>query len=208
MGNSQQAEFFESIDVSRETKERLVKYVALVEKWNPKINLVSKKSIIDIWTRHVADSAQIYRYGNTTGHWVDLGSGGGFPGIVVAILASEAGNQQKVTLVESDKRKSAFLRAAAREVDVKVDVISERIEDIQSLEADILSARALASLDVLIGFASNHLKAAGIALFPKGVTHAEEVRAAQRNWNFELEEFPSKSDTSAVILKIGEIKNA
>lgn len=208
MGNSQQAVFFESIDVSRETKERLVKYVALVEKWNPKINLVSKKSIIDIWTRHVADSAQIYRYGNTTGHWVDLGSGGGFPGIVVAILASEAGNQQKVTLVESDKRKSAFLRAAAREVGVKVDVISERIEDIQPLEADILSARALASLDVLIGFASNHLKAAGIALFPKGATHAEEVRAAQRNWNFELEEFPSKSDTSAVILKIGEIKNA
>lgn len=200
--------FCQKFDVSRETLEKLEKYVALVEKWNPSINLVSKSSIDDIWTRHIADSAQVYQYGRGVEHWVDLGSGGGFPGIVVAILGSAEPKPFKITLVESDQRKCAFLRAAARESKVDISVISDRIEKIPCLQADILSARALASLDDLLGFASMHLKADGNAVFPKGASYQKEIQEARKKWNFKLEEFPSSSDTDAVILRVGAISNA
>lgn len=198
----------QNFDVSRETFEKLEKYVALVEKWNPRINLVSKNSIDDIWTRHIADSAQVYQYGNVDGHWVDLGSGGGFPGVVIAILASSEPKAPKITLVESDQRKCAFLRAAARETDVNISVISERIEKIPSLQANTLSARALASLDGLLEYANIHLCADGKAIFPKGANFQKEIQEARKNWNFDLEEFPSSSDTDAVILRVGAISNA
>lgn len=198
----------QAFNVSRETMGALRKYVDLVEKWNPKINLVSKKSLTEIWDRHIADSAQIYQYGRTQDHWVDLGSGGGFPGIVVAILAMAEETPPKITLVESDQRKCAFLRAAARETGAQVDVIAKRIEEIPSLEASTLSARALAPLSDLLSFASLHLSPKGTAIFPKGVTYKEEIKEARKKWIFDLEEFPSSSDSGAVVLKIGAISNA
>ncbi len=190
------------LNVSRETSGRLARFAALLEKWNPRINLVSRNSMADLWTRHIVDSVQVFRCVTPAGHWVDLGSGGGFPGLIVAILAVDEVPDLRVTLIESDQRKAAFLRAAARETGAVCTVISKRIEAVESQKADILSARALADLDGLLGFAERHLNPEGVALFPKGVTWQKETDAARQRWNFRAEEITSITDPEAVILKI------
>lgn len=193
--------------VSRETFERLESYVALLEKWNPAINLVSKSTLTDVWNRHIYDSVQVYRLAPPdVDIWGDLGSGGGFPGLVCAILAAENANGSQVHLVESDGRKATFLRTVAREVGVDVVVHTERIEALEPLGADVLSARALAPLDRLLFFADMHLKKGGVALFPKGATFRGELRESLANWRFEYEECPSKTDDNSVILRIGDIE--
>lgn len=207
MDHEGREKFVQSFNVSRETMDRLDDFVALVEKWNPKINLVSKKSVESIWERHVLDSAQVLEYGNIKGKWVDIGSGGGFPGIVAAILAREFSPDLSFVLVESDQRKAAFLRAAARATGVNLDVLAERVENIPSLQAQTISARALAPLDKLLEFANFHLAPNGIALFPKGASYKNEVEEARKRWDFELEDISSKSDGEAMILRIGTIKN-
>ena len=196
--------------VSRETLERLEIYAALVAKWNPKINLVSRKSLEDLWSRHFVDSAQVYGLAgpNPRGLWADLGSGGGFPGAVIAILAAGAGADLRVTLVESDQRKAAFLRTVSRETSVPFGVLADRIETLPPLNADILSARALAPLTDLLGFAERHLGDGGVGLFPKGETHAAELREAQNRWRFSGETATSCTDPRAVILKIGAVCRA
>lgn len=192
----------ESFDVSRETIERLRIFNAVITKWNPKINLVSRASLPDLWTRHIADSIQVFRCVSPYGHWVDLGSGGGFPGLIVAILAVDEAPDLNVTLVESDQRKSAFLRTAARETGVSCTVVSERIEKLPRFNANILSARALADLSALLGYADQHLSREGTALFPKGATWEKEVADARRKWQFDAEPITSLTDSDAVILKI------
>lgn len=200
--------FRRSFDVSRETIERLSQYVALVEKWNPRINLVSKNSLSEIWERHIVDSAQVFEFGAYDGKWADIGSGGGFPGIVAAILAKDVAPACEFVLVESDLRKSAFLRTVVRETQLNAIVVGDRIEKIPSLEAKTLTARALAPLDTLLGFAKIHLAPDGKAIFPKGASFRTEIKKARENWNFELEEFQSTTDTEATILRVGAISNA
>lgn len=193
------------VDVSRETLAKLESFVDLVEKWSPKINLISKPSVRQIWDRHIADSAQLFGLTEKQGLWVDLGSGGGFPGIVIAILATQEEAKWRVTLVESDQRKSAFLRTAIRELDLNANAISERIEDIEPLGADVISARALAELSTLIGFADRHLKVDGTALFPKGQSWQKEHDDAQRQWSYTCEPIRSETNASAAVLKIKDI---
>ncbi len=195
-----------SFDVSRETMDRLEVYADLLKKWNPKINLVSKATLADLWTRHIVDSAQIYTLApkNFT-HWVDLGSGGGFPGLVCAIIADERNPAANFTLVESDARKSVFLRTVARETGIKVNVVTDRIERAIPLNADILSARALADLTMLLSFADRHLQESGTALFPKGVNWQKEVEEARKAWFFEYEAITSETESGSIILRIGDI---
>lgn len=194
------------LDVSRETLERLKTYEALLKKWNPAINLVSKSTLADAWTRHFIDSAQIFGLAAPNARrWIDLGSGGGFPGMVIAILAAEKNPNLKVTLVESDQRKATFLRNVARETGVEAEVIAKRIEAVDPLEADVLSARALASLDQLLSFAERHMCPSGIALFPKGTSHQQELAQANESWQFECDITPSRTQPDAVILSIGGI---
>lgn len=190
------------LNVSRETLERLRCYEALVEKWNPKINLVSRSSLNDLWSRHVIDSIQVFRCNSRPGHWVDIGSGGGFPGVVVAILAAVERSDVNVTLIESDRRKCAFLRTAARECGVKCNVLSKRIEHAEPQGADILSARALTNLSGLLGYCERHLSTDGLALFSKGVTWQKEVAEARNLWRFDVEPIDSETEAGAVILKI------
>jgi 16S rRNA (guanine527-N7)-methyltransferase len=193
-------------NVSRETFERLSKYEALLKKWNPAINLVSKSSIKDLKIRHFIDSMQIFELKpEETQTWVDIGSGGGFPGLVCAIMAKVDAPNIKFHLVESDLRKATFLRNTAREVDVQVVVHSERIEKMNSLQSDIISARALASLDKLLEFSTLHLNKSGVALFPKGASYHEEIENAKRHWDFDCKKYQSKTDPNSVILKIGNI---
>lgn len=196
------AEQFSRLNVSRETIERLEIFVALLEKWNPRINLVSRNSLTDLWTRHIVDSVQVFRCADPTGHWLDLGSGGGLPGAIVGIMAAEESPDLKVTLIESDQRKSAFLRTAARETGAKYTVISERIEEVTCQRADVVSARALARLDTLLEFADRHMVQTGTALFPKGVTWEKEVAEAQQQWQFQVDPVTSITESGAVILKV------
>ncbi|MFG6529299.1 MULTISPECIES: 16S rRNA (guanine(527)-N(7))-methyltransferase RsmG [unclassified Sulfitobacter] len=192
------------IDVSRETFEKLKAFAELVRKWNPKINLVSKSSLDDLWSRHILDSVQIFELATGRGNWVDLGSGGGFPGIVISILNQEE-HRFDVVMVESDQRKSAFLRTAIRELDLAAKVKTDRIEELECLKADVLSARALADLTKLLGFAELHLKRGGIALLPKGQSWQREDLEARQDWTYDLETVTSKTNPDAAILKIKDI---
>ncbi len=193
---------FSKFDVSRETFDRLDTYVELVKRWNPKINLVSRSSLEDIWDRHILDSVQVYRCATTAETWVDIGAGGGFPGMVCAIMALEESPNTRFQFVESDQRKSAFLRNVARECGVTCQVISKRIESVEPLEADILSARALADLRTLLSFCDRHLSENGTALLPKGANWKKELSEAQEEWKFDVEPITSLTEPQAVILKI------
>ena len=194
-------------NVSRETSNKLTLFANIVEKWTPRVNLISKASVPYIWQRHIEDSIQIYSLVPPVSSWVDLGSGGGFPAIVVALLAQQDGRSSKFTLVESDQRKCVFLRTAIRELGLKVEVLNDRIENIPPLEANVVSARALAELPLLIGLASRHMKSDGIAIFPKGKNWKVEDAKARKSWAYSNESIPSKTDPSAAILKIKEIKH-
>lgn len=192
-------------DVSRETTEKLKAFVALVEKWTAKINLISKSSVSGIWERHIVDSTQLFDLGKGGNHWVDLGSGGGFPGLVIAILADEINPDMKITLVESDQRKCAFLRAAVRELELPATIVAQRIETTEPMSADVLSARALADLTTLLEFAARHLSSEGVAIFPKGKSWQTEDTAARSHWSYGLEVIKSRTNSEAAILKIKDI---
>ncbi|MBO9434421.1 16S rRNA (guanine(527)-N(7))-methyltransferase RsmG [Ruegeria sp. R13_0] len=193
---------FSKFDVSRETFDRLDRYVELVKRWNPKINLVSRNSLEDIWDRHILDSVQVFRCATVADTWVDIGTGGGFPGMVCAIVALDEAPYTRFQFVESDQRKSAFLRNVARECGVTCQVISKRIESVDPLEADILSARALADLRTLLFFCDRHLSENGTALLPKGANWKKELSEAQEEWKFDVEPITSLTEPQAVILKI------
>lgn len=192
------AQFQTRFDVSRETLEKLEAYAAHLRKWNPAINLVSRTTLDDLWTRHLADSAQVFGLLPAgAGVLVDLGSGAGFPGLVLAILGVP-----DVHLVESDVRKAAFLREVARVTGAPATVHPVRIEVADTPPADIVSARALADLDLLLPWAHGLLKPGGTCLFPKGRTAEDELTAAANSWNMQVERFPSQTDPAGTILRI------
>lgn len=191
--------------VSRETEARLGAFCALLQKWNPKINLVAQSTLQDLQTRHMRDSAQLDPLAPLAKTWVDLGSGGGFPGLVIAALRAEKGDEFRMTLVESDQRKATFLREAARVMDLAVEVVVARAETMRDRRFDVVSARALAPLEKLLAYAEPLLSPSGIALFPKGANHAAEVDEAQKEWQFTAEATPSVTSPGAVILKVKDI---
>ncbi len=195
--------------VSRETGQRLRSYADLVEKWNPSINLVSRQSLLNLGERHFRDSAQLYAIPDVAvNRWVDLGSGGGFPGIVIAILATETKGRPEVILVEADGRKAAFLREVARILSLNARVIHSRIEDVKPLGADVISARALAPLSQLCAFSAVHMRPDGIGIFPKGAQYQQEFGDAQREWSFDAAIVPSVTDPEASILCLRNIRHA
>lgn len=190
-------------DVSRETLEKLRRLEILIRKWTPAINLVAKSTINNLWDRHIEDSLQLVHLApRRTMTWADLGSGGGFPGLVIAIAGPERIPALRVTLIESDQRKAAFLRTAVRELDLPAEVIANRIEDIAPLGSDVVSARALARLDVLLSLAGRHLAPHGLALFLKGASAQSEIEEALEHWRFNHQKILSKTDAAGVILKI------
>jgi len=190
-------------NVSRETQERLEIYATLLRKWSPRINLVAKSTLDDLWTRHIADSAQIFHLApHPVDHWADLGAGGGFPGLVVAIMARGTGSPRHVTLVESDQRKCAFLRTVIRETGAPASVVAARIEDVDPLDADVISARALAHLTTLLEYADLHLAPGGTALFHKGRSWKKEIAEARSKWKFRHRVAKSDTETGPVILSI------
>lgn len=195
--------------VSRETFDALLRFQELVLKWTPKINLISKADHGDVWNRHIVDSFQVFEAAPAEfEHWVDIGSGGGFPAIVVSAIMKERLPKARMTMVESDQRKATFLRTAIRELGLNAKVLSERIEAVEKLDADVLSARALASLDRLLSFAGQHVTPNGVAIFPKGQKAEQEIAEAERNWVFDLSQRPSTTDPTAKVLTIWNIQRA
>ena len=190
--------------VSRETRERLEDFVELVSRWNKTINLVSPHDVPQIWDRHVADSVQIAQsIDGEMDVWTDLGSGGGFPGLIVAIVTPD--RFARLNLVEADRRKATFLRTAVRELSLQATVHAARIEDVSLPPADVISARALASLDRLLGMAHRLAKPTATHVFPKGVTWRTEVDEALERWSFHYETIPSALRAGSVILKVRDV---
>ena len=197
------------VNVSRETFENLQRFSDLVRKWTVKINLVSSSSIPELWERHVVDSVQIYASApKSFEKWVDIGSGGGFPGIVMAIIGKEKHPDANFVLIESDLRKATFLRTAIRELKLSAVVLAERIELAEPQGADVVSARALSTLSTLLPFVERHLKPDGVAILHKGKRASEEVADAKAGWRFALEELPSLTDLDAQILVVKGIARA
>lgn len=196
--------FRDAFDVSRETTARLEAYAALLAQWTARINLVSDGTLPDIWGRHFADSAQLWTLRPTDARtWLDLGSGAGFPGLVIAAMAAERAPELRVALVEGDQRKAAFLRRAAAVVGVAVDVHAIRVEALPPAGADVVSARALAPLEALLAHAEKHRRPGGICLFPKGAAVHKEIEATERKWRFDHRLHPSLTDSRAAIMEIG-----
>ena len=190
--------------VSRETRERLNIYADLLRKWQRSINLVGPRTIDDLWNRHFTDSAQLLPLIPSSARvLVDFGSGAGFPGLVLAILGVA-----EVHLIESDQRKATFLREVARATGTPISVHAKRIEQVAPFPADIVSARALAPLGDLLGFAAPFLRPDSLCLFPKGQMVEDELSAASKTWNMTVDRIQSVTDSSATILRISRVSRA
>lgn len=195
-------------DVSRETHEKLALLERELRRWQAIKNLVGPATLDRIWDRHIADSLQLLALEPEAKTWLDLGSGAGFPGLVLAMAGAERGLH--VHLVESNARKCAFLRHMARLTEAPATVHEARLEAIVPDfigKADIVSARALASLDQLLDWTLPLLKAGTIGLFPKGRDALAELTEARKRWTFTAEILPSSTDPEARILRITSIEN-
>jgi 16S rRNA (guanine527-N7)-methyltransferase len=197
---------------SLQNSARLAAFVAMLLAWNRRINLIARGDAAQVWKRHVADSAQLWLLRPAAArHWVDLGSGGGFPGLVIACLAADAasGAPLRFTLVEADGRKAAFLREAVRVLGLEgVEIRADRFETVAPLGADVVSARAVAALPDLWPQARRHLNDGGIGLFPKGANHVEEAAATLAQFSLSVIAHRSATDPSSAILAVTERQDA
>jgi 16S rRNA (guanine527-N7)-methyltransferase len=199
------AEFQEASDVSRETLARLKLFVSLLGDWNARMNLVSAKSLEDVWKRHVWDSAQLFpllRPG--TQSFVDLGSGAGFPGLVLAILLE---GRARAVLYEAIAKKCRFLEEVAHRTGVTVEVRNDRIEEAKREPFDVVTARACAPLDQLLSYAAPFQAKNTQCLFLKGQSVGAELTDAYKSWSMTVKQLPSRSDPSGVILDIRELRH-
>jgi len=194
-------EFAELIPVSRETLSRLEAYAALLIQWSTRINLVGRDTLPDLWRRHILDSAQLHPLvPDSSRSLIDLGSGAGFPGLVLAILGVPG-----VELVEADTRRCAFLREAARITEAQVTLRPCRIQAVPSHPVDVVTARACAPLDRLLELAEPFLAPETLCLFPKGERFEEELTLAREGWTMSASVEQSLSDRRGVILRLQQV---
>lgn len=195
--------FAGAFSVSRETLDRLVSYVDLLERWQSRINLISPATLPDVWRRHILDSAQLFSHlPRPDALLYDIGSGAGFPGLVLAILGAS-----RVQLIESDQRKAAFLREAARITSTSVQLHMARAEKLAPHDADVVTARACASLPELLDLAAPLLAPTGICLFLKGRAAEAELTAANKTWKMRVTKTASKTDPTGVILRLEDLNH-
>jgi len=201
-------EFAGATSVSRETLARLRAYVGLLTEWSSRHNLVSARSLEDVWRRHILDSAQLAGFipagANTL---VDLGSGAGLPGLVLAVMLRDRPDFRTV-LYEATRKKSEFLQAAAARLEVRVQVRNGRIEVAQAEPFDIVTARALAPLDKLLALAHPFQRPGTLNLFLKGQNVGAELTQASKSWRMKVERCPSASDGTGTVLAIRDIRHA
>jgi 16S rRNA (guanine527-N7)-methyltransferase len=195
------AGFAEIVPVSRETLSRLEAYAVLLTQWSARINLVGRDTLPDLWRRHILDSAQLRPLvPQSARSLIDLGSGAGFPGLVLAILGVPG-----VELVEADSRRCAFLREAARITEAKLTIRPCRIEAVPPHPADVVTARACAPLDRLLDLSRPFLAPDTVCLFPKGERVEEELTLARKRWTMSVSVEQSLSDRRGVILRLQQV---
>lgn len=203
-----------AFDVSRETRERLGIVVEELRRWQKAKNLVGPSTLSQIWSRHVADSLQLVALAPEARRWLDLGSGAGFPGLPIAIVLSASSGGEPapmVACVESNAKKCAFIRHAARLTAAPVEVRNARIEDVVGSfvgRVDVVTARALAPLSQLLAWTYPLLTTGVVGLFPKGDQAGAELTEARKSWKFEVEEFDSATDPRGRILRIAKLAPA
>lgn len=209
-------EFRAKTGVSRETLARFEVLRALLLKWQARINLIGPSTRDDIWRRHFFDSAQLYpllpppEAAETLQVLADLGSGAGFPGLALALMASGENRPLATNLIESDQRKAAFLIEAVRMLALteSVTVHNRRVESLGSdlvNRVDIVTARALADLRQLLDWSASLLRRSGVCLFLKGTSASDELTLAHKVWKMRAEMLPSRSDPSGIVLRLGDI---
>lgn len=193
--------------VSRETFDRLVAFEQMFQKWNRSINLVAQSTSGDVWQRHILDSAQLGRIEPVATRWVDLGSGGGFPGLVMAFLLAER-DGASIDLVESNRKKASFLQTVVGQFSLPARVVARRIDDSHALVStpQIVTARALAPLSTLLELSAPWLVSGGRGLFHKGRDYRTEVQESVHRWSFDLVEHPSVTDVGGVILELSNLR--
>ncbi|MYZ46832.1 16S rRNA (guanine(527)-N(7))-methyltransferase RsmG [Propylenella binzhouense] len=194
--------------VTSEARARLIRFAGLLARWQATHNLVSRSGLGDLWTRHIADSVQLLPLAPSFRSWFDLGSGAGFPGLIIAILLAHDGNR-RFTLVEANQKKAAFLRAAVRETGAHAEVASERIEQhsiLHKREADVVSARALAPFSELAALAFPYLHDRSVFLMPKGQDFEREDREAALHWQYDLSAVPSLTDPQGRLVTVRHLR--
>ena len=187
------------MSVSRETSDRLDRYVELLLKWQQTINLIGPSTVNDVWGRHILDCAQLIRFLPKKDHYtiLDLGSGAGLPGLVLAILGAS-----NVKLIESNLRKCIFLREAARVTGVNVEILNSRIEDLNHVRGDIILARGLAPLCKLLEIAKPVSNMSTVFLLLKGKGLKKELTDLNKKWNIKIQVYPSLSEVSSSVVKL------
>lgn len=195
----------EDCHVSRETLELLQIYVDLLVEWQGKTNLVSNSTLNDVWHRHILDSIQYRKIMPQPTKWLDIGTGAGFPGLVIAILGK---GTVDVQLVESNNRKCAFLRKVVRETGLSVKVETARIESVtkQFKDRQVVTARALASLETLFGLTENWIANGAVGLFSKGRDYLLEIENCRGVWEYDLIKYESQIEEDSVLLEIRNLK--
>ena len=195
-------DFVDATHVPHGTLSDFTRWYGLLRKWNARINLVAAKEVDQFWRRHAYDSWQLTAH--LPDKWdrlVDLGSGGGFPGLAFGIFAKQKASGE-VHLVESVGKKTSFLKTVTRELGLPVTTHTARVENLSPLQADVVTARAFAPLSRLFAYAQPHLSNSAILLLPKGESADKEIESARMGWHFDVESFKSQTDDAAAILKI------
>jgi 16S rRNA (guanine527-N7)-methyltransferase len=195
--------------VSRETFERILSFEQRFLKWSERINLSAPSTLSETWSRHILDSAQLARIAPTAKRWLDVGSGGGFPGAIIAILLIER-TGAAIDLVESNRKKAAFLQTTLGQLKAPAHVHPRRIEDVYTVvpKPEVVTARALAPLPVLLALTSPWLAAGASGLFHKGRDYRSEVKESVQHWSFDLLEHRSIVDPDSVVLEIRNLRRA
>lgn len=200
------SDFADATNVPRGTLSNFSTWNTLLQKWNSRINLVAPREVGQFWHRHAYDSWQLNQYlPKDWSRLADFGSGGGFPGLSLGIYAKQRGAGE-VHLVESVGKKTSFLKTVTRELSLPITVHSARIEALPPLKADVLTARAFAPLPKLFTYAAPHLAEGATLILPKGETADKEVESAREGWMFHVEQFKSKTDSDATILRVTNLK--
>ena len=199
--------FMEKYNVSRETFEKLKTYECLLKEWQTKFNLVSNSTLENAWERHFLDSVQLFKLiPQTAKTLMDFGSGAGFPGMVIAIMANAKTPYLKVSLVESTTKKTLYLNEVKKQVGVEVEIINERIEKIKPHIVDVITSRAMTSLDALLQYALPFCGKKTVCIFPKGKKYAEELQEAQKKWSFSCQIVDSEQSDEGKILVITDLR--
>jgi len=190
--------------VFKESKQDIEKYIKILLDWQKHVNLISKNTIPDLQKRHILDSAQLWKYiPDSSRTLTDIGSGGGFPGIILGILNKTAGFPLKITLIESDSKKAIFLGEVNRQLKLNLNILTERVEKVENLKSDIITARAFSELNQIFILCQKIVSRETIWVLPKGKGYQEEIKKCQ--FKYQIEQYPNEY-SEGVILKISGVE--